>query len=167
MKKIILLGIVVLSLFFSTYAVNADPTVETITTEPESPKSMSTVKIIATISGDDILSVDLTVAECDESQCYASHPNLPMSLNVDGKYETEVTLENSVANHIQYRFLINDSGIEYTLAEDTWKTYFDTSSENSGTSNGSNGGDNGTPGFEIFTVVIAIFLSLIVYKKKR
>ena len=90
--------------------VTADPTVDEITTEPAEPTPLSTVKVIATITGENIISVKLTVAECDDESCFLSHPPIEMNMNEDGKYETELTLEDDKnrANHIQYQFMIND-----------------------------------------------------------
>lgn len=164
--KIMISIIFFLVLFISAVNVNATPTVEDITTQPAQPTPLSTIKVIATITGENIISVNLTVAECDESLCYVSHSNIVMSLNEDSKYEAELTLKDdrNRADHIQYQFIINDNGTEYTFSDDSWKTYFliTNNNDNQNTDNNDN-----TPGFELIILLVAVFISLIFLKRKR
>jgi len=161
--KTIIGTILFLSLCLSTFSVNADPTVENITTNPVKPKPLSTFRVIATITGENIISVTVTVSECTEqppAQCFKSHTNIPMTLNDNGKYEAEVKLtgtQDSI-DHVQYLFSINDSGTEYQVGD--LKTYLDIETNN-------NGSDNGAPGFELVILLIAVFISLIFLKRKR
>ncbi len=162
MKKISITIILFLGLCLSAFTVNADPTIEDITTIPANPEPLSTFTLIATITGEDITSVKVTFSECDDSACFVSQSNIPMSLNEDYKYEAELTLtgtQDSI-NHIQYIFTINDNGIEYQIED--LKTYLKTDNDNT-----NNGGNNGTPGFELIIILAAIFISLIILKRKR
>jgi len=153
-------GILFLGLCLSIFSVNANPTIENITTNPAEPKPLSTFTVIATITGENIISVTVTISECTEkppAQCFKSHQNIPMTLNDNGKYEAEVTLtgtQDSI-DHVQYLFNINDDGTEYQIGD--LKTYLKTN----------NGGDNEDPGFELVILLIAVFISLIFLKRKR
>ncbi len=130
--KTILCIILILSLCLTTYRVNADPTIENITTNPVKPKPLSTFTIIATINGENIISVNVAVSECTDgppAQVFVCHPNILMVLNDEGKYEAEVTLTGTQKSidHVQYLFIINDNGTEYHI--DGYKTYLDIESD--------------------------------------
>ncbi|OGS41124.1 MAG: hypothetical protein A3K77_00320 [Euryarchaeota archaeon RBG_13_31_8] len=161
--KTIISAIIFLCLFLSIFNVNANPTIENITTNPVKPKPLSTFTVIASITGENIISLNVTISECTEqppAQCFKSHPNIPMTLNDNGKYEAEVTLtgtQDSI-DHVQYLFIINDNGNEYQIGD--MKTYLDIETNN-------NGSDNGSPGFELIILLIAMFISLIFFKRKR
>ena len=169
MKKynIIILSIFLISMLF-TSIVSADPTVDSITTDPVKPKPLSTFTIIVDISGVNIEEVKVTVTECTdgppETTCFVSHTNLAMTLNNDGKYETQVSLtgtQDSI-DHVQYVYYITDDGVEYTLTED-FRTDLDVSN---GQNNGV-GGSNSSPGFELILLIIAIIVGLIIIRKKE
>jgi len=173
-KYILIVGIFVLSMFFSSVNVLADPTVDKIETDPEAPPLLSTFKVLATITGEDIQSVNVTVSECTDGppeQCFIGHVDQAMTLNDDGKWEVELTLKDDLdrTDHLQYQFVINDGGTEYTLSEKTWKTYLDVGSDDSDDDDGSSDsdGENGSPGFELILVLIAIIVGVIILKKKR
>jgi len=165
-SKLLLTIVMLVGLYLSiANTASADPTVNSITTDPEKPKPLSTFKVIADISGDNIIEIKVTASECDSDACYENHINLPMTLNEDGKYETEITLKGTKdsIDHVQYVFIINDDGTEYTIS-DNLKTNLDVSSD-SGTN--SNSGDNGSPGFELIFVIIAVMVGVLLYRKKR
>jgi hypothetical protein len=169
-RKAIVITIFMIGFLVSSINVSADPTVNSITTNPAEPKPLSTFTVIADISGENIISVKVTISECTDGppmQCFLAHSNLIMSKNDDGKYETEVTLNGTQASidHVQYLFIINDNGTEYPPMEDEeWKTYLDVDSDNGGTNGG--GGDNGSPGFELILILSSIFVLLIILKKR-
>jgi len=171
-KKWLIASIILVSFILSNTLVSADPTVDNIETVPENPEPLSTVKIIVTVTGEDISSVIITAAECsdEDDTCYQNHDPIAMTLNDDGKYEIEITLKDAagLTDHIQYTFLINDSGIEYVLVGE-WKTYLDLGTNDNGgsTTNGDSNGDNGTPGFELVFVLIAVFVGVALYRRKR
>lgn len=161
-----------ISFLVSSFIVSADPTVNSITTNPAEPKALSTFTVIADISGENIISVKVTISECTDGppseQCFVAHSNLIMSQNDDGKYETEVTLTGTQASidHVQYSFIINDNGIEYPpMTDKEWRTYLDVDSDNGGTNGGEE--DNGSPGFELIIILTAVFISLLLLKRKR
>ena len=160
-KKLLITIVLFLSLCLSTFSVTADPTIE-IETNPAKPERLSTFTVIAAITGENIISVKVTISECDDSVCYVSQSNIPMYLNEDGKYETEITLNGTQEsiNHVQYVFIINDNGTEYQIQD--LKTPLNTDNGNN-----DDGGDNGSPGFELIVILASVFILLIIFKKKR
>jgi hypothetical protein len=165
-KKTLITTILFLGLCLSTFGVNADPTVETIVTVPTEPEPLSTFTVVATITGENIISVTVTISECTEKppeQCFIAHQNIPMTLNDNGKYEAEVTLtgtQDSI-DHVQYLFVINDNGTEYQV--DDLKTYLKIDDN----INNNDGADNGTPGFELIIILAAVFISILFLRRKR
>jgi hypothetical protein len=162
-KKTLMTTILFLILCLSTFGANADPTVETVVTNPSEPEQLSTFTVIATITGENITSVKVAFSECCGDTCFVSQSNIPMSLNDDGKYEAEVTLTGTQESisEIHYTFTIDDNGTEYESG--ILKTYLKT--DNGGTNN--DGADNQTPGFELVILLMAVFISLIYVKRKR
>jgi hypothetical protein len=158
-KKLSITIVLFLSLCLSTFSVSADPTIE-IETNPSNPERLSTFTVIATITGENIISVKVTISECDDSACYVSQTNIPMDINQDGKYETEITLTGTQEsiNHVEYVFIIDDNGTEYQIQD--LKTDLNTDNGND------NGGDNETPGFELILILASVFISLIILKKR-
>ena len=167
--KAIVITIFIISFLVSSFTVSADPTVVTIVTVPANPKPLSTFTVIATITGENIIKVNVTISECTDGPpalCFKSHPNIPMALNNDGNYEAEVTLtgtQDSI-DHVQYRFIINDNGTEHII-EDDLKTYLKVETDTDGTNN--HGADNETPGFELFILIVSVFISITFLKRKR
>lgn len=156
---------IILFLSLSAFNVIADPTIENITTNPTEPERLSSFTVIASITGENINSVTVTISECTEKpteQCFVAHSNIPMALNDNGKYEAEVTLTGTQGSidHIQYLFVINDNGTEYQIGD--LKTYLKTDNGNN-----NDGGDNETPGFELIILLSAVFISLIILRRKR
>ena len=159
-KKILITIFIFLSLCLSTFSVNADPTIE-IETNPANPERLSTFTIIAAITGENIISVKVTISECDDSVCYVSQSNIPMDLNEDGKYEAEITLTGTQEsiNHVQYVFMIDDNGTEYQIQDLKTDLYTDNG-------NNDDGGDNESPGFELIVILASVFILLLVFKKR-
>jgi hypothetical protein len=166
--KILIIGILFLGLSIST--VSADPTVGSIVTVPSSPEPLSTITIIVPITGENISSVKVVVSECnyEEELCYVSSQPTEMTLNDNGGYEAEITLQDDLgrSDHLQYAFIVNDSGVDYRLEDEAWTTDLDLGNGDT-PSDGDNGGDNGTPGFELSILLIAVFVSIILLKRKR
>ena len=164
--KIFVTMIVTLSIFMSI--ASADPSVGEITTDPASPTHQSTITVTATITGDDIESVTLTVSECKAGLCFI-YNDYTMTRNDDGDWVAEATLEdpNKVSTYIKYLFDVVDNGVEYPdITSDNWKV--DLTIENGGSGNGGDGnGSNGLPGFEIITLLAAIIIGTILLRKKR
>ena len=162
-KKLLITIVLFLNLCLSTFSVTADPTIE-IETNPAKPERLSTFTVIAAITGENIISVKVTISECDDSVCYVSQSNIPMDLNEDGKYETEITLTGTQEsiNHVQYVFIINDNGTEYQIKD--LKTNLNTDHNTDDGNNG--GGDNGSPGFELILILASVSILLIIFKKR-
>ena len=173
LEYFIIIGFFLISFVSLLSTVSADPTVNNIITNPSNPKPLSSVTVIANISGENITNVALTVSECSDETglCYVNPVlNENMTLNSNGNYEKEFTLKDADGrtDHIEYRFTVNDNGEEYILDDDSFKTYLDLSSNENG--DGGNGQDNGsgdTPGFELVLIFLAIIIGVIYYKKKR
>jgi len=166
--KHLTIGSILLICFLLSNVVSADPTVDSVETVPESPKPLSTFTVLATITGENIISVKVSISECADGPpevCYIPHMNIPMTLNADGKYEAEVTLTGTQESidHVQYQFDINDDGEEYSVKD--LKTYLDVQAGNGNTNGG--GGDNGSPGFELVFVLVAVMIGVLLYRKKR
>ncbi|MEE9572722.1 MAG: hypothetical protein V3W20_06740 [Candidatus Neomarinimicrobiota bacterium] len=162
--KIFITMIVTLSLFMSI--ASADPSVDGVTTDPASPTHQSTITVTATITGDDISSVNLTVSECKEGLCFI-YTDYTMTQNDNGDWVAEATLEDTskVSTYIQYLFAVVDDGVEFPdITSDDWKV--DLTIENGGSGNGGNGG-NGLPGFGIITLLVAIIIGTVLLRKKR
>ena len=160
---------IVLFFVLTSITVLAEPTVNNITVTPENPEPESTVTITSDISGENITSVNLSVSECnyDTGQCYVSN-RYEMTIDQGGKYTTLITLKDDKdrTDHIQYKFTVVDSGVEYSLTNASWVTDLDLSTENDEPNGGENSTDE-TPGFELLFVLTALFISFLIYYKKR
>jgi hypothetical protein len=164
--KILIIAIFLFSFIVVMNSISAEPEVNSITITPENPEPGSDVTIIADISGENISIVNLTITHCDDQGCYVNQKT-NMVLNPIGKYQAEMTLKDSgVADHIQYQFkIVLNNGTEHYLSEESWKTYFAADDENGDSDE--NGPDNDTPGFELMFLLVAIFISYLLYNKKR
>ncbi|KYK25333.1 hypothetical protein AYK24_05175 [Thermoplasmatales archaeon SG8-52-4] len=162
-RKILITMIVMIGIFMSSANVMAESTA-TVEIEPEEPTRMSTVTFTVNITSDeDIQAIHLITHECRQGLCYA---------------DAEVTLTKSGDDYTgQYTYTHDDSiYIEYWVNIDTdqetgkqitevIRTYLDIESNNGGTNGGSD--DDNTPGFELFTILIAIVIGAILVKRKR
>lgn len=165
--KIFITMIVTLSLFMSI--ASADPSVDGVTTDPASPTHQSTITVTATITGDDISSVTLTVSECKAGLCFI-YNDYPMERNDDGDWVAEATLEdpNKVSTYIQYLFDVVDNGVEFPdITSDNWKVDLTIENGGSGNGGGDDNGGSGLPGFEIITLLGAIIIGIVLLRKKR
>lgn len=162
MKKILIATMVFLSLCITSVSAIAAPTVNVVI-EPEEPTRKSTVTITATItSEDEIDAVWLQIKECSQSYCHQGE-NLTMNL-VNGKYQYEYALKWSDAVYFNYSFIIS-SGEESFPTEET-KVLLKLDSGN-GDTNGNGTSGNGSPGFELILLIIAVFIGVILLKRKR
>jgi len=142
----------------------ADPVVEEVIINPVEPTPLSTVTISATItSGDNIDKVCLIIQECKgETLCFL-RVNRTMSL-VDSNYQCEYKLQHEYATLFKYNFAILGDG-EWFETEGTNVT-LKLDSGNGGTNGGNNGGSS-NPGFEFIPLLIAIFVGILLLKRKR
>jgi len=157
-------------LFLTSFAVAADPVVNNIIVNPENPNSVSTFTVSADISGEGISRVNLTISGCNEDVCFTDlTQNVEMDLKSQGKYEAEITFNDpdEKANNIKYLFEIAlENGTEYRFSDPSWKTYVNIDdNEDNGVNDQAD--DNSTPGFEFIFVLVALFISLLLYYKKR
>jgi len=171
-KMNVIVGAIILTVIcLSAIGATADPVVSNLSTYPAEPEPLSTVKVTVTVTGENILSVNMTVSECSDNpnQCYLAHTNIPMTLTANGNYEANVTLtdDEGRADHMQFQFVINDNGTEYTLTKGEngeWKVYFAT--DDGDNTQVTNGKDNSSPGFDLIFIMIAIFVGVALYKKR-
>jgi hypothetical protein len=165
-RKVIIASIVILGLCLMNTNVLADPTVDSVTTDPPNPKQQSTITVTAKVTGDDVQSVVLWIGECSSADgiCFIWE-DYEMSLNPDGEWEKTATLKDTSgrADYISYKFDIDDGGTIYNLDTiDDWEIDLTIESGNGGDDD-----DNGSPGFEILTFIVAIGVALILIKRKR
>ena len=160
-RKIIITMIVMIGLFMSSVNVLA-ATEATIEIDPETPKRKETVSFTVDITSDEtIQEVTLIVQECNANMCFEKNY---ITLDKSGDvYTGDFTLTRTDTIYMQYWLEIEtNTGTNET---DTIKVYLDTSSTNGGTNGDSD--DNGSPGFELFTILIAIVIGVILVKRKR
>lgn len=159
--------IIVFVLFSMNFIVVANPVINNVTTNPENPEPVSTVTITADISGENISRVNLTISACNDDICFTDlTQKVEMTLNSQGKYQAKITLNDSKgkADHIKYLFEITlYNGTEYRHSDPSWKADIKLGT----TSDNDDAGDNSTPGFEFIFVLVALFISLLTYYKKR
>ena len=166
-RKVIIATIVIVGLCLMNTTVLADPTVDSVTTNPPNPAPKSTITVTADITGDDIRSVVIWIGECSHADgiCFIWN-DYEMTQNANGEWEKTATLEDTSgrADYISYKFDIDDGGTEYNLDSDDWEIDLQIESGNGGDNDGD---DNGSPGFEILTLIVAIGVALILIKRKR
>ena len=164
MKKILIVTIVILGLCMLNANIMAEPVVEEVTIDPAEPTPSSTVTITATITGeDDIDAVHLTIQECKgETLCFRKDTKT-MNL-VDGNYQYAYKLQHEDATFFKYNFSILSNG-EWFVTEQINVTLKQDSSN--GDTNGGDGDGSGTPGFELIPLLIAIFVGVLLLKRKR
>ena len=163
MKKILIATMVFLSLCITSVSAIAEPVVEDVTIVPEEPTRKSTITITATITSEDVIDgVKLNIKECSESYCHAAE-TLDMNL-VNGKYQYEYTLKWSDAVYFNYTFIISIGEENFTT--DETKVLLKLDSGN-GDTNGNGTSDKDSPGFELILLIIAVFIGVILLKRKR
>jgi len=165
-KTSIIISILIMGLILSFANVNAEPTAET-TISPEEIEPLDKVSFSAIITHDqDIDEVIVDVIECDKSAiCYTPQSEI-MTLN-EGVYEAEVTLAHSDATYFQYYFKVTSG--ETTNDTEIVKVNLKLDSGDNGDTNGEpvDGEGNDSPGFETIVVIGALFIALILFRRKR
>lgn len=162
MKKILIATMVFLSLCILSINAIAEPVVENVDIVPEEPTRKSTITITATITSENVIDgVKLNIKECSESYCHQAE-TLDMS-PVNGKYQYEYALKWDDAVYFNYTFIISSGGETFTT--DETKVLLKLDSGN-GNTNG-NGNGKKTPGFELTLLIIAVFIGVILLKRKR
>ena len=164
-KRKMLIGLLVLFGICIT-AIGTEATDPTMEIYPEKPAPGSTVAFTAEVTDENVTGVWLLFNECKSGDLCYVRQNVSMDPIGDDKYEVEVTLEHEDATYIQYWLEVETS--------DGWQEYLKISKvyleekQNGGNSNNGDGEDKDTPGFEFIGVIIsAMFILLIIYKRKR
>lgn len=171
--KIIPLAIIGLLLIGIPSVLGADPTVELNPTEPEPLESVTFTVTIA--DEDSIEQVSLRVQECGNEPnigyiCYTDGVNETMTQSAASSYTATITLKHENAIELKYQvgYLTEDGWTWYPEGSDMVKVELDISGQSSGNNNDGSDTDSGTPGFEFVGLIISvIFISLIVYRRKR
>ena len=156
----IILSLILLIGVLSNLSVNAEPTAE-VTVEPDELVQLSTVSFSATVtSEEEIESVILYLKECNPTIC---HPIKMISLTLDDEmYKGSFELEYDDATYISYMLKITAGGTE---TETDW-TDVDVSAASINDNDDDDGG-NDSPGFEIIVLLIAVFITIALIKRKR
>ena len=161
--------IAILGLCLPSFSVTAEVFAD-ISITPEKPEQLSTITITANITSDETIEeVFFNVHECKPSLCFDIEN---ISMDFDGEnYIAEFTLVESETTYIEYWLDVNfGDSWDNTSTEKTNVT--EKSEPNNGNGNG-NGGqtedDNGdgSPGFEIILLMIAVFITYIIFRRKR
>jgi hypothetical protein len=152
---IALLGIVLFSM-----QVSAVPVVE-IT--PEMPTPKGTIEVTVTPNDDAIEEVYFEYSECQINGVCSTTKNVTCSKSSTTNFTASITLSLDNAAYLQYTIVTYDGG-NWTEYLTNTKVDYDTSSTNG---NGNDNGDN-TPGFEFILLALSImFISVMVYWRKR
>ena len=169
-KKFILAILIVTFVIFLSSIVTAEPTLNSVTTDPEKPEPLGQVTVMVNFTGENILNVSVIASECSDQtkSCY-NNTFFDMTYNSEtGLYTTTFTLldKQGITDHIQWYFNVNDSGVTYNI--EGGKTYLNIDTETPSNGNTDSGdSDSDTPGFELILMLAAIFLAIVYYNKKR
>ena len=162
-KNILITAIVILGLFLSTANVAAEPVAD-ISVTPKEPEHLDMLTFTATVTSDeDIDEVNLIIKECKPGLCY-KRTTVPMALEGD-TYQAEFKLEYSDSTYISYHLEITSGGSTSETEEINLTLKIDSSNGNTN-GGGSDDGD-GLPGFEVIIFIAAVFIALILIRKKR
>jgi len=169
MKKILIVGFILLSMCFLGMTVSAEIALDDIEFDPASPSALSDVTVTTTFSGvTDNDNVYLIIKECDADTGICNQPmnNSMVKANEAGIYTLDVSLSFTSATYFDYWFEISSEGTWTELKDISYRiNYTETPDDNGDTTNGDS--DNETPGFEILTLLLAIVVSMIVLRRKR
>jgi hypothetical protein len=160
-RKILITMFVMIGIFISSANVLA-ATEATVEIDPEVPKRLETITFTADITTDGtIQEVTLWVQECNNQFCYEKQ-GVPMEKSGD-LYIGDFTLTHNDAVYFKYWLEVETD--QETNETTTVEVNLDTSSSNGGTNGDSD--DNGSPGFELFSILIAVVIGVILVKRKR
>jgi len=155
------LSIAIICLFLSLGAsfVSAEASFDEITLDPTEPEVLSTFTITAKItSGETIQEVKAIIQECKEGFCYSGE-EVTLTKVSDGEYEGTATLTHEDADELKYH-------VEAKI-NDVWEESSSLEIDLSTASGNNNDDSKNTPGFEIVVFIAALFVSLILIRKKR
>ena len=168
MKKILIATILILGLCVSSASVMAEPVVDDSAIAPEEPERLDTITITATITSDETIDeVNMIIKECvggtDNDYCHLEDTQ-QMTLSGDNEYTCTYELQWPEVTYISYWFEITSNGELYK--SDYTNVSLKVDSDN-GDANGGGDGGNGSPGFELIPLLIAVFIGVILLKRKR
>ena len=165
-KAMSLFSIILVFLIAASMLSSADPTY-TVELDPEEPVALDKVKFTATIAGEDIQEVKISVTECDDSNCYVIGAFEEVMNEISaGVYEKEITLIQETGTYLKYYLIIYDNGTLYDLTDDFVRVDFTTSGNGDPEPTDDDTSEE-SPGFELIVMLGAIGLALILYKRKR
>jgi len=169
-KKIILYAIILIfTMNFLVTITIAEP-VTNVTVIPDAPEPLSTVSFTANITSEEAVDeVYIKIKECSQSICFLIK-NVSMGFDGD-EYSVDFTLEHSDATYFDYWLEIKSGDSWFTTEQANVTLKIEASNEDDN-DNGNTGGteeDNtdGIPGFEILIFIVAVFIALIFFRRKR
>jgi len=168
-KKIILYAIILIfTMNFLVINTIAEPVIN-VTVIPDEPEPLSTVSFTANITSEETVDeVYVKIHECTPTICFFIK-NLSMEFDGD-EYSVDFTLEHSDATYFNYSLEIKSGDSWYRTEETSVTLKIEASNENDNNGNtGETEEDNngGIPGFEILIFMIAVFITLIFFRRKR
>jgi thiol-disulfide isomerase/thioredoxin len=177
MKKILIVAIVVLGLYFMTASAVAEPEVVSMYIDPAAPEHQATITITAEITGDDVTAVSVMVKECRAATaggslagtCWENNPYSMEDPEDDGTWVATATLqdESGLSTYIDIEFDITDSGELYDrIGNEEWATEL-TLPADTGDNDDDDGSSGGSPGFEVITLLVAVVIGILLIKRKR
>jgi hypothetical protein len=171
MKKLIVIGIIILSLCFSCYNALGNIVVEDVTVDPETPTKLSTVTITAIISGlEENDEVFLWAEECDGKNGVCDPETFNVSMTKTGgndEHVATINLKFPSGTYFHYRFNIYSNGSWTEIKDDElYRVEYHVNSGDNGGNTDNGGNDDGTPGFELLTLLAAIFIGFTLLRKR-
>jgi hypothetical protein len=171
-RKNVIVSFIIAGMFVAlcSFIVNAEPIVEVVL-DPEEPAPASTVTFTATVmSEESIEGVWLILHECTTIPVNVCFPDSKQNVSmtqVEGSttYEANVTLIHDDATYIQYHVEIKSNGGWHATA-DTDVNLTISENGNGGDTNGDDGA-NGTPGFEFVGLLVAAFVIILAFAKRK
>ncbi len=165
-KKIITPLIIVILLTLITSTAIADDINVDIT--PQKPQAMGTIDLTVSITNQAITNpegVYVIIQECNANNgiCYTKE-NTSMSKDSEDVYSANINLNHDDATYLQYTIKIQTATGWNTYQENTKLNYQSSSNGNGGDTNGG----NDSPGFEFIIIALSIiFITMMMYKRKR
>ena len=169
-KKLFVVIIIYLGLLLLNTSIgSAVPVLDKMDISPSKLAPQGTAAFTASVSDYDYVdAVYLIVDECTEGLCFTDGFNESMTHNGIGEFESEITLKHESATEIKYHVEIkvkNNPSVDWTTSDSVSYDLDVSGSSNGDTNNGNS--SNNTPGFELLFVLSAIFIGLLLFRKKR
>lgn len=150
-----------------SYITYAEPNVETVSINPETPTKLSDVTITTAFTGvNESDNITVYIKECDENTGLCDQPfSVEMKRTNSDYYSADFSLEFDTATYFDYWFVVEKNGGTTDIKDDSYNVQLASSS---GDDNDPQNGDDGkgVPGFEITLFLVAIFIGLICLTKR-